>query len=357
MLEWTCSTPPRRSSLLRCWAWRRTCPAILRSSSSSVRSRTTKTKSNRERSESGKPMLSANVRLCENEPYFGLAAAVTLHRAFNVVWRPAFVIVTLCCSIASWMATLSFSLILSNSSMQMKPLSASTMAPASMLKSLEPGSLITAAVRPTPDDPRPVVLMAGSATFITKRSIWDFPQDGSPTRSTLMSPRMCVPVGRTRSVPPIICRSRPALTFSCPHSDGANDRDSSWKVSSRLAMARMFLTSSPRKDGWMSSFTGVMLVAIILVGHTPVVASFWIDGKGLYTPATCTRSPGLISSARSPSHTTSHLRGNCPAGVCSGVSWTVNLWMSLYTLRPISISSVFPSLSVFGIAPAFPSLT
>ena len=51
-------------------------------------------------------------------PYIGFAAAITEHLAFKLVWIPAFAIVTVYCSITSWMATLSSSLILSNSSMQ-----------------------------------------------------------------------------------------------------------------------------------------------------------------------------------------------------------------------------------------------
>ena len=45
-----------------------------------------------------------------------------------------------CCSIASWMATWSFTSILSNSSMQQMPLSASIRAPASIANSLFSGS-------------------------------------------------------------------------------------------------------------------------------------------------------------------------------------------------------------------------
>jgi len=66
-------------------------------------------------------------------PYTGLAAASTEHLAFRRAWMPALAIVTLPCSITSWMAVLSMSDILSNSSMHTTPLSANTMAPASSL--------------------------------------------------------------------------------------------------------------------------------------------------------------------------------------------------------------------------------
>lgn len=62
-----------------------------------------------------------------------------------------------CCSITSWIAVRSASAILSNSSMQQMPRSASTKAPPSRVISPVRGSRITAAVKPTPDDPRPVV--------------------------------------------------------------------------------------------------------------------------------------------------------------------------------------------------------
>ena len=55
------------------------------------------------------------------------------------------------------MDVLSFSSILSNSSMQQTPISARTNAPPSRQSSFETGSLITAAVKPTPDEPLPVV--------------------------------------------------------------------------------------------------------------------------------------------------------------------------------------------------------
>ena len=38
-----------------------------------------------------------------------------------------------------------------------------------------------AAVRPTPEEPRPVVLTASGATFMMARSSWLFATPGSPT--------------------------------------------------------------------------------------------------------------------------------------------------------------------------------
>lgn len=113
--------------------------------------------------------------------------------------------------------TRSPSLILSNSSMHTMPLSANTIAPASSRFSpvgaarLHPLALAyhagachsnipvsmsvkTAAVNPTPEEPRPVVAMASGAMLSTKRSICDLAVEGSPTISTLMSLRRKRPV-------------------------------------------------------------------------------------------------------------------------------------------------------------------
>mmetsp|Transcript_17799 Transcript_17799/g.38121 ORF Transcript_17799/g.38121 Transcript_17799/m.38121 type:complete len:266 (-) Transcript_17799:777-1574(-) len=265
-------------------------------------------------------MFLAKVKDGSKEPYFGFAAAVTLHLAFKVTCMPALAIVTHCCSIASWIATRSLYAILSNSSMQMTPRSARTMAPASRVNSRVVESRTMAAVRPTPLEPRPVVLIAKGEVFMTNRSICDLPQDGSPTIKMLMSPRRWVPFSRFFSVPPIICSRSPALTFSCPQMEGAQERAKSLKASSRAAMFLMFFTSSATKGASVSSLSKVTFVAINLAGQIPLVKSPLITGKDLYTPVTCTRSPGLAFSQSSPSQITSMLRGICPGGALSGAS-------------------------------------
>lgn len=74
-------------------------------------------------------------------PNFGLAAAITLHRARREVTIPALEIEMLCCSMASCIDTRSRSLILSNSSMRQMPSSARTKAPPSSVHSPVYGSL------------------------------------------------------------------------------------------------------------------------------------------------------------------------------------------------------------------------
>lgn len=90
-------------------------------------------------------------------PFIGLAAAITEHLAYRVATIPALEIEIDCCSIASWIEVLSWSFILSNSSIKQIPLSAKTSAPPSKVHSLVYGSLLTLAVRPTADAPLPVV--------------------------------------------------------------------------------------------------------------------------------------------------------------------------------------------------------
>lgn len=66
-----------------------------------------------------------------------------------------------------WWLHLSWSFILSNSSIRQIPRSANTRAPPSRVHSLVTGSLCTAAVRPTAEAPFPVVYTARCAVFST----------------------------------------------------------------------------------------------------------------------------------------------------------------------------------------------
>lgn len=90
-------------------------------------------------------------------PYTGLAAAKIDVLALSLVVIPALAMETVYCSMTSCMATQSCSSILSNSSMQQIPLSASTSAPPSKTISFVVGSQVIVAVRPAPEDPLPVV--------------------------------------------------------------------------------------------------------------------------------------------------------------------------------------------------------
>ena len=99
------------------------------------------------------------------------------------------------------------------------------MAPASKRRSRVSGSEVTAAVRPTPDEPRPEVLTASGAMLSTKRSSCDLAVLGSPMSMTLMSPieqgmmrkemerinRQKPPTSNMRSVRQILFRSSEKL--------------------------------------------------------------------------------------------------------------------------------------------------
>jgi hypothetical protein len=173
--------------------------------------------------------------------------------------------------------------ILSNSSMQTTPLSASTIAPASSLLSPVSWSVVTAAVRPTPEEPRPVVAMALGAvhnTYLHKTPLGtletvvadcylkscDLATLGSPINKTLMSPRNLVPLGNTFSTPPSNRHSMARLMYSCPWIEGASDLASKlkmflWERASCLHRA----TSSREMQGLASLLSWDRLLAITTV--------------------------------------------------------------------------------------------
>jgi len=110
-------------------------------------------------------------------------------RAFSVATMPPLATETVCCSMASCMATRSSGRILSISSMQATPLSARTRAPASRLMP-PPRSRRTAAVKPAAVVPRPDVYKPRGAMRLTYWSSWLFAVPGSPMSSAFMSPRI-----------------------------------------------------------------------------------------------------------------------------------------------------------------------
>ena len=93
-----------------------------------------------------------------NRPALGLAAAKIAHLVERVALIPAFETEILCCSIASCMDDLSFSFILSNSSIAANPRSASARAPASKVQRPSAAESCTAAaVKPAADADIPEV--------------------------------------------------------------------------------------------------------------------------------------------------------------------------------------------------------
>mmetsp|Transcript_29811 Transcript_29811/g.78209 ORF Transcript_29811/g.78209 Transcript_29811/m.78209 type:complete len:247 (-) Transcript_29811:1274-2014(-) len=105
--------------------------ASVASRASLCSSRTMKMRSNRDRMVDWNSMFSSASLVSSHRPKAELAAAMTEVRELSVVVIPALAIEMVCCSIASWIATRSDSLILSNSSMHTTPPSARTIAPPS----------------------------------------------------------------------------------------------------------------------------------------------------------------------------------------------------------------------------------
>ncbi len=89
------------------------------------------TKSNLDSIVNGNLMLSCTESEDSYRPSVGFAAASIEVLAFKVATMPALAMLTVCCSIASWIAVRSLGSILSNSSMHAMPWSARTSAPAS----------------------------------------------------------------------------------------------------------------------------------------------------------------------------------------------------------------------------------
>ncbi|GBE19178.1 hypothetical protein BMS3Abin16_01793 [archaeon BMS3Abin16] len=162
---------------------------------SSITSRTVNNRSNREIMVEERLICSDIERYWSKRPYFGFAAARIAVRAENCASIPAFATLTVCCSIASCMAERSSLVILSNSSIQAIPRSASTSAPASRLQPPSPKSSLTAvAVRPAPVAPLPEVKTPfGASSFATYCRISDLPVAGSPRIKMWESPLILPP--------------------------------------------------------------------------------------------------------------------------------------------------------------------
>mmetsp|Transcript_483 Transcript_483/g.1111 ORF Transcript_483/g.1111 Transcript_483/m.1111 type:complete len:235 (+) Transcript_483:1099-1803(+) len=222
-------------------------------------------------------------------PYTGFAAASTEHRALRLACIPALAMVTVCCSIASWIATRSFSPILSNSSTHTRPRSARTIAPASRRRSRVSGSDVTAAVSPTPEEPLPVVLTARGAMPMALRRSWDLAVEGSPTMRMLMSPRRWVPLARFFSQPERSCRARAFLMTSWPWMEGQTLRPRMSRISGRFPRERMVRTSFVVKTRPCESLPRILTsLARTAVGNTPDVLLCPDDAadKARYTPTT-----------------------------------------------------------------------
>ena len=183
---------------------------------------TTKIKSNLVRSGIGRFTFSCMFLNGSYFPYIGFAAAKIEVLALSVATIPPFAMLADCCSITSCRALLSSGLILSNSSIQTRPWSPSTTAPASSMKIPEV-SRTTAAVRPAAVEPLPEVYNPLGAILAQNFSISLFAVPGSPTRKILMSPLTLVPSESARCVEPTINKRIASLNSLWPRIWGANE--------------------------------------------------------------------------------------------------------------------------------------
>ena len=149
-------------------------------------------------------------------PQEGLAVAITLVRAQNEQSIPDLANETVYCSIASRSAECSLG-ILSNSSMQQTPLSASTRAPASIEASSS--FFETEHVSPHVLVPVPFTQMHLGATREANLSSWDLPYPGSPISRQWQFQRQ----SNFILEPDIMVSSMPAFTISLPQMVGQKE--------------------------------------------------------------------------------------------------------------------------------------
>ena len=78
------------------------------------------------------------------------------------------------------------------------------------------GSRMTAAVKPTPLEPLPVVYTPLGATFVIYFNNCDFATPGSPIKQTLISPLIFIPSPTVLLTPPTSNNNSAFFTSSCP---------------------------------------------------------------------------------------------------------------------------------------------
>lgn len=86
-----------------------------------------------------------------------------------------------------------------------------------------PADLMTLAVRPAALEPLPEVYTAMGAVCDANFRNWDLAVEGSPSSSTLMSPRRCVPSGMRLRAPPNSSAAIAFLISACPKICGVRD--------------------------------------------------------------------------------------------------------------------------------------
>mmetsp|Transcript_18826 Transcript_18826/g.64108 ORF Transcript_18826/g.64108 Transcript_18826/m.64108 type:complete len:342 (-) Transcript_18826:199-1224(-) len=280
-------------------------------------------------SAAGRLMFSEGDHLGLYLPPTGLAAASTEDLALSVVVMPALAMEIVCCSITSWMEVRSVSSILSNSSMQQMPMSAITSAPPSSTISPVSVSRVTAAVRPAPELPRPVVYTPRGDTFTMCFSSWLFATPGSPMRQRWISPRSFIPSASVRLEPPQSCSSIAFLMSSWPKISGAMDLASLPYASGSSAICSTRLCISGVSTYSLNFFlcctTCCASRKVLWVGPARS-ARKPVSTFGRWIPVMSTRSPGLITRVSSPLTCTVIVLGTWPMGTSSASSWIFTSW-------------------------------
>mmetsp|Transcript_25626 Transcript_25626/g.28761 ORF Transcript_25626/g.28761 Transcript_25626/m.28761 type:complete len:238 (+) Transcript_25626:1129-1842(+) len=232
------------------------------------------------------------------------------------------------------MEDLSDSSILSNSSMAHIPLSARTSAPPSNDNSPVMLSLVIDAVRPTPDEPFPVVYTPRGATLATCFNSCDLATPGSPMRQILISPRIRIPSVILRNTPPVNCNNSARLISACPKISGAIDLlripiGSSAEVTLRTSESNRINSSSDNRSRWEASSNDFLCTEIFCASTKSVdirpafrpfapYPSLTFCGKKI--PSTVTTSPGFAKRVNSPRQNTLNDLGTAPIGTWLGSS-------------------------------------
>mmetsp|Transcript_71318 Transcript_71318/g.195463 ORF Transcript_71318/g.195463 Transcript_71318/m.195463 type:complete len:222 (+) Transcript_71318:975-1640(+) len=220
---------------------------------------------------------------------------------------------------------------LSNSSMQQSPPSASTSAPASSIHS-PPASRTAVHVSPADVEPMPVVSTARGLSLAAYRSTCDLPVPASPTSSMCDSPRTFMPVASVWPTPPSSVSAMPSLTRNMPLRPGhmrvsSQSRAASGasrllaQKSSNSAMSSLDTRSAPASS--LRTRTCCASIAISTSQRT----SFWSGRQRLRsTPTTVTSSPALAASTRSFCSSSEMERGIEPTISRWTCSWMRTSW-------------------------------
>mmetsp|Transcript_5851 Transcript_5851/g.15283 ORF Transcript_5851/g.15283 Transcript_5851/m.15283 type:complete len:338 (-) Transcript_5851:251-1264(-) len=184
------------------------------------------------------------------------------------------------------------------------------------------------------------------ATFSANLRNCDFATDGSPSSSTLTSPRRCMPSLRRLRVPEKSRHATAAFTSSRPQMDGAIDLTMRSRMSPERAIARKCSSSSavkrasePLPSVSMPTLRpttrryGSRIESASAAPFLPrPLPSCGLDEMTVKTPVTVTRWPGVTLPTRWRSTISLSVRGMSPVGTVSGASCSLSRCWSTKSL-------------------------